>query len=337
MRLLRIVIMTFTPAPWGWKTFKVERGDASLRTQGILGDFEDSENRRTLIVAEIPLSEPPALTEDGYVTVPDDPRRSLEQLIESTAALIAVTSQCKHSISSVWPCVALVADSEQERSFLEASDGLDVTTQQRISFRQQIPSSSNILSRLEDRLDGVSLLAGVFAQDNPLGRYRELIRFFELAFAMPSSQFSKKLTQFLVGASLGYSRPEVNAWCELRHGAMHGDSRRTATLVLEADVRPCLARMEQAALDVLLNKLEWHSNSRERRSLWAPNSGTTSLDGQDMMIVQGTESTMKVQTLDAFLAYPMNLEGMMTSPPADWFVRTRGSRPDSTQDEPDPT
>jgi hypothetical protein len=202
--------------------------------------------------------------------------------------------------------------------FLKDSTGLDAAPQSRSRITYEIEMSPEMLAGLTDRRDGLGLLAEAFAHERSLGRYREFMRFFELAFALPSPALSKKLYQFLSGMPFGYSHTEVRSWCSLRHGAVHGDRKITPNLVLEADVRPIVGRMEQAALDVLFNKQSWHDGSRQRRKLWSPMGGTTSPNG-DLMIVQGTTPSITAQIFDGFFAYPLDLGGIITSPPQDWW------------------
>jgi hypothetical protein len=315
---VRIALMYFRPPPNGWKSFSVESEGVTLETRPIGAAPPPDGRQRILVVAETRLDELPSRNAEGCVTVPEDQRRRLEALIETTAAVIAVSARCQHSISSAHPSAALVAESDDERKFLKDSAGLDAAPQSRSGITYEIDMSPEMVAGLTDRREGLGLLAEAFAHERSLARYREFMRFFELALALPSSALSKKLYQFLTGMPFGYSHAEVRSWCSLRHGSVHGDRKVTPDLVLEADVRPIVGRMEQAALDVLFNKQSWHDGSRLRRKLWSPIGGTTSPNG-DLMIVKGTTPSITAQIFDRFFAYPLDLSGTITSPPQEWW------------------
>lgn len=316
MKLVRTATLTFWRLSDTWDRFHVESGDATLHS--VLTKTGGSDERKTvLVVAEITLDALPEVSPDGLVAVPESARRELESLIEETASLIAVSCQTEHRVASATPAVALVPESDDDERYLDGCRGFAGGFSGRESAGQDIKLTPERVAGLQDRLDGVALLAEVYAHHRALGRYRELMRFFELAFARTSTDLSKKLYQFLSSDPFGYTHDEVRTWCSLRHGSMHGDLKKSG-LVLESDVRPFVARMEQAALDVLFNKKEWREASRERRKLWVPVAGTTSASG-GIMIVQGTESTLHFQMYDQFMAYPLNLTGFMTSTPDGWW------------------
>ena len=98
-------------------------------------------------------------------------------------------------------------------------------------------------------------------------------------------------------------------------------------IVFEADVRPVIGRMEQAAYDVLLNSETWRDPSTSRRTLWQPKSGTTSADGAALIIQHATPET---QILDEFGAYPMDLAGVITTRPSNWWPRKDAPSSEST-------
>ncbi len=318
MKLARIVVLHFRPAPTGWKSFRIERDGVVLKTLPVRSTPEAGRSAGLLVTAETCLNELPPRTANGCVSVPVEERRRLEAVIETTAATIAVSARCYHSISSACPSVAFVTENDDDRTYLDGSAGLDAGPKMRPGLSYEIEMSSQMIKELTDREEGIALLAEAFAHDRALGRYRELMRFFELAFALASIDLPKKLSQFLSGLPFGFTRGEVTSWCSVRHGAIHGDLKITPNLILEADVRPIVRRMEQAAMDVLFNKRTWHDKSRERRLLWAPIGGDTSPDG-DMVILQGAAPTLTCQLFDAFYAYPLDLNANLTSVPQEWW------------------
>ena len=197
MELVRVAVISCRHPISGWDSFTVLAKGARLQTHPIPSSSPSEGQKRVLVDARIHLDDLPRRGPDGFLAIPDDARRILETIIEATAAMIAVSAQCHHSISSVLPPVALVPENATDREFLDTCKGLDVAPQARSGIEYQIEMTPEILGGLVDRPDGLSLLAEVFAHERALGRYRELMRFFELAFALPARSLSKKLAQFL--------------------------------------------------------------------------------------------------------------------------------------------
>ena len=84
-----------------------------------------------------------------------------------------------------------------------------------------------LLRALTDRFDGLASLADFLATDHARARDCEAARFLEMAFALPNSQMEKKLAQFLSSGPFGCTRHEVSSWLLHRHGAIHGDQKKT--------------------------------------------------------------------------------------------------------------
>ncbi len=91
---------------------------------------------------------------------------------------------------------------------------------------------------------------------------------------------------------------------------------------MEPDVRPFLPRIEQAAYDVVFNKAVWHTPSKERRDALQHQTATTSASGTELRCVLGAVTAFGFQIVDPFGTWPMDLNGVLTSPPADWWCRT---------------
>lgn len=141
---------------------------------------------------------------------------------------------------------------------------------------------------------------------------------------MSTSQLDKKLAQFLAGNDLGYSRDEIKTWFAPRDGATHGDLSKAPTLVGEARVRPFLARMEQAAYDLLFNKEVWHDPSRLRRNVLMHPVATTDSAAHGIRTTQGRSASFRVQLLDRFAAYPLDLKAILRPLPDGWWAREGG-------------
>ena len=125
---------------------------------------------------------------------------------------------------------------------------------------------------LADRRDGIGLMAEALAHTHAMGRFHDLMRVFERAFALGPWDLVEPLAKFRRGSRLGYSKPEVSNWSELRGPATHADRR--SLVLTEPDLRRPVMRMEQAAYDVLLNKATWPDRSTRRRNRWRPTTDT---------------------------------------------------------------
>jgi hypothetical protein len=212
----------------------------------------------------------------------------------------------------------LLIEDSGERARLDVTKGIYVNQRKMISsFRFQIPRTAEMVSGLQDRLDGVVLLAEAFSHIQAAGKYREFVRLFETAFASSFDQLEKKLCQFLRPV-FGYSRRELNDWVELRDPMTHADGKKSNVIALDADVRRVTQRMEQATLDVLFNKAEWHKMSKTRRELWKPIAYTTSKTGGGN-ILQGSALSLQYQMFDDFEVFPADNTEVTTYPESWWF------------------
>jgi hypothetical protein len=287
---------------------KLEPADLTQLTLEVGGIPVDVQNvshqnvTRLLLRAAVSLDCKPEVSSDGEVTVPDQPRKQAESAIEAAATVLSVLNHSARRISSPFPYVALYLENEQEARwasnlsrFAGHNFGIPQTT-------FNLPPTPEYLAALADRLDGATLLTEAISQDHATGKFHEFMRLFERAFALVPSQFEKKLAQFLEGADLGYQRAEVKSWIDLRNPATHANDSTRSLIVLESDIRPVIARMEQAAYDVLWNKKTWQDPSRERRLMWQPTVATVS-SSYDVMLTQGLGAKYLIQMLDPYKAF----------------------------------
>ncbi|MEJ2671493.1 MAG: hypothetical protein P8168_04670 [Deltaproteobacteria bacterium] len=325
MKLLRIASMYFEPPPTGWSSWEFKFGDITVSTIPV-GTAPPIEGKLRLIVkAEILIQ---ALKEDGegFINIPEKERRQCEETLETVANIISVFCRCGRSISSPFPCVALIIDDPKEREHLDKTRGFRTMRSLNIGHHFQIPQSNNLISGLQDRLGGVALLAEAFSHKMQSGRFHDFVRFFEAAFALSFNQVQKKLLQFL-NPVYGYTKEEIADWVRMRHPLTHADGKKTDFIFLDTDVRQLTWRMEQAALDVLFNKGKWHDPSRTRRQVWVPIAATTSAKG-DLMIRQGSELSTKFQLLDDFGVFPMDLQSVIQTPPESWWFKFENVNPE---------
>ncbi|PYJ48718.1 MAG: hypothetical protein DME87_11465 [Verrucomicrobia bacterium] len=78
---------------------------------------------RRIAIAEMELDSSVSIDADGYIIVPEEPRRAREDAIESLANIVAVFNHCARQVSSATPWVALCDLQDDERSTLNASKG----------------------------------------------------------------------------------------------------------------------------------------------------------------------------------------------------------------------
>ena len=312
--LRRLAVIVLTPAPGAQAMLDAVYGDVEVET--IKSELRGNAVR-ALVVASSPLTYRPKRTADRYVVVPDAERRRCEQAIEVVADLVSIANRARRAISSPFPWVAFEATSDEAREWLDASIGIheldrvvDIP-----SASSVVPLEPEIIDGLRDRSDGTVLVAEALAHTHPTGQFLDFFRLFERAFRLAAHKVEAPLHELLADR-YGYTPPELEGWGKIRDAATHADVR--SRFVVEADVRPHLARVRQAAYDVLFNKAHWRDPSTDRRELWTPN-GWTRGPSSDVVMVQHSTGRLEAQLLDQFGAYPTDLEAGLTSLPDGWW------------------
>ncbi len=235
-------------------------------------------------------------TSAGLLVLPERPRINAEVAIERAADLLAVTSRASRQVFSGIPSVALIPENADDQRILRAAQGLQTHGARSLSTLCTELDAKAVAGSLNDRWDGVTLMAEAYSHNRMSARYREFVRLFELAFARDFTQMDKKLVQTL-RPSMGYSQVEVRAWQGLRHPFMHADGKKTSEIALESDARRVTQRMEQAAIDILLNKATWGTWSADRRETWTPEAITVDAAGTGV-VRQGSAPQMEFLLLD---------------------------------------
>lgn len=263
MRLLRFAILSLGGATQDWRTFTMEHRGVTVST---VQDWASNGGVSMLLVAAVALVNRPQLDEAGHVLVPDDPRRLAEGAIELTADFVSVATGHARSLSSASLVVAFQTERDDDRTWLEAQQGLASAGKGVSVGRLSVAFDESDLPHLFDREDGVALMGEVLAQSHLVGRYRELLRVFERAFAESGDRLVPPLAGFLASRpGLGYSKTEVKRWIvRLRGPAVHADRH---DVLLEGDLRPVVDRMLLAAYEVLFNKRKWRSSDQDRRDV----------------------------------------------------------------------
>lgn len=267
-------------------------------------------------------------TPDGLLVLPIEPRTSAEVAIERAADLLAVTSRASRQVFSGNPSVALIPESSDDERILRTAHGLQTDGPHSLNTLCTELDAKSVIGSLNDRWDGVTLIAEAYSHNRMSARYREFVRLFELAFARDFTQLDKKLAQTL-RPSMGYSQVEVRTWQALRHPFTHADGKKTSGLALESDARNVIQRMEQAAMDILLNKAMWGVWSADRREVWAPEAITVDAAGKGV-VRQGSAPRMEFWLLDEFRAFPMLLGLQHTGLPQTWWHRSPVAKGEST-------
>lgn len=315
MQILRFAILSLHP-PARIGAFRVAIGNVTLTLAP--DTKEDDKDKSLFVVATRKLNETPHKDEMGRVVLPMSERVECEFAIDSIANLIAAFNACARSICSPTPCVALAFENDLEKEFLYSSAGIKSNVESHHGARSQIPLQAELVSAVIDRLDGVKLLAEAYTGGES-GRYKDLVRFFELAFRLEFTHVRKALYRFLESMPYGYTKQEIGEWISKRDPAVHADLRITKDFATASDVRDYLMRMEQAAVDVLFNKSVWGDNSSARRNLWVPPAWTKSKRGDLAALKGSTEVSILLRIYDDYGVYPRKLDTTVKGMKSNWF------------------
>ena len=306
LRLLRTAVVAVGRPPLDLESLHFSHADAFVEVgRRVQVDGNPAGNIVLAVVPGVTVE----LVDDQF-TVPADACRDAETMIETIARLLALRHRTSYSISSPMPFVGFASDDSHEVLALEGKRFAGSVMSGIGPFADDGPDigEGRILAGLQDRLDGVALLTETLRQDNALGKYRDLIRLFERAFAVGVGSLTQHLVPFLTDPACphGFTKREVHRWVDARAKASHADRR--PDFLLEADARPWVERMTEAGYDVLLNKAEWQMPTAARRDLWKPTSGSLNAEA-GLFMTKGHGGTIRYQFLDGFEAYPLMLAG----------------------------
>jgi hypothetical protein len=118
--LVRLALVTFTPAPTGWREWTLRIDDIEV---GPVSPYESEDKLRLLVGGATTLDYRPKVTSDGLVVVPPKQREAAERAIELAANLISVAQGCRRHIASPWPPVVFVATGDDGRGWLAEQPG----------------------------------------------------------------------------------------------------------------------------------------------------------------------------------------------------------------------
>lgn len=316
MKLNRVVTVTLDE-PEKQFAFSLGRNAVQVEVKSYIVDQQKPSG--LLLIASTEVAEDVALDADSYVIVPEIQRRACEDAIMFAADLLSVFARTRRQVASAFPCVAFSDLSTIQLDRLNASKGIRPGNYFTAAPVAPLAiDETTLVASLDDRALGLSSLADLHSMVSALGRYRELIRFFEYAFRRSAMRLPKVLAKFLAGTGMNYDREEIDGWMKSRHGAMHGDRALTQRLVQDSDVRSLLPRMEQAAYDVLFNKKIWHDRSVDRRSVYVSPCATKDSRSTSLRLTQGKEANFLVKLYDDFDVFPRNYT-VKLNPPGWWF------------------
>lgn len=278
----------------------------------------DLAGTRLIAKAKTPI-DTPVLDDGELVVIPDGPRRQCEAAIMRAADVLAISTRCARSVVTGTPPLALVPEGAADLALLAKARAIRADAPHALSTFITAVGLADLGPALHGRWDGAALLAEAYSHTQLSGRYREFVRLFEAAFGGAFTEMAKKLAQTLM-PGMGYTRAEVREWQALRHAFSHADGKKTDEIALESDARRVIQRMEQAALDILMNKAEWGQWSTARRNIWRPEAITVDATGKGV-VLQGSAPTLEWLLLDEFGVFPRVVELQHTKLPSEWWHR----------------
>jgi hypothetical protein len=259
LHLIRIASVVLDPPLEEGISWQARIGETEVTAHRARSDQD--ETLRHLVTSRIALTTRPDVSSSENLIVPDEERTRAEAAIERVVDTIAVSRRALRSLSSPMPYLAIEHSTDADREWLRSLAGFELEPYL-VSWQIPPPIDLGLMVTVTtDRPDGLELLAEAFAHRHPTGRYHEFLRFFERAFARKPRQLLAPMIAYFSGTPYGYTRAELREWLDTRGPSVHGYGQLA---VLEAGVRPILPRIEQAAVDVLTNKVSWHDSSAER-------------------------------------------------------------------------
>ena len=312
--LLRLTVADFRPLLGEWRDWTLTSDSVTV---SVARAWEKEWGLRLLLVAARPLEYRPKVSAENQIFVPEEARREAEVATELAANLLAATQGATRHLSSPWPPVMLRASGPEGQAWLAGRAGLKYGRLKSWARLEEPPKlSESEMNQLADRADGLSLLVEASQTNHASGRFHEFIRVFERGFGRASKLLAIPMAEFL-DPRFGFTSAELKVWFEeLRDPLTHADQR--PTFLLERDINPVIDRVEQAALDMVFNKVNWREPDSERRALWTPRSGFVGPSGK-MFLTAGTRPPLQGRLLDEYGSFPMNSEAMINPIPEGWW------------------
>jgi hypothetical protein len=282
--------------------------------------------KQTLLMsAEIKLKDSPKITSKNEIMIPKEESDELSSMLKISSNLISVANNCKVGLSGPTPSIGFIYETEDEKKFLDSTNGFDTTLGVGINF-SGIFFEEIYQDQLLDRIEGVAFLATANSQTDNVAQFHEYIRLFERAFASSTAKLANLLHEFISSVKgLDYTFEEIKDWMvDTRHGATHADSRDN--FVFSLDLNKDIERIKQLAYFVLFNKKSWHNQNTERRKLLLLKQGV--LRNGLFMTRNNTDDEKKILKIedddDIFYASSISeddLNAQEFKDPDNWWVR----------------
>jgi hypothetical protein len=320
LRLHRAVLVDFSGPVQSIESFEALGGDANVRI--LRGRPVPPVDREVVLCVgsrDLPLA--PEVDPHGNAMIADKDRTAIERGIESVANAAAVAHRYARQFRSPGPCVALEALDDHGAALLKRLKAIYAPLPGQGHSSPQPIDAQTVGALLTDRTDGVSLFAEHLSHEDGSAKLYDLVRLLERAFAAPYREVLDSLLLSFVHGSphqYGYTAEELAVWVDTRDRAGHYDRRDS--YATEAECRRLIPRIEQAVLDVLMNKVTWHDDSIARRSTWHPFAGSTDAHG-GLFVTRRKPATIVSGMVDIFGCYPLDLDTLVKWP-AGWFTRT---------------
>lgn len=329
MRIFRNLLFIIESSSKNWSRigFKIKLNERVITIKPIHLRKTDQKDSQTIIMsAEIVLNHPPKISKENVVFLPKEDDSELSNALKFYSNLISVSDGCKVNISSPTPSSGFIPENEDEKNFLDATNGFPHRLYAQPGFTSDF-FEAIYEDQLLDRVDGVAFMAIANNQNNSLGKFHEYIRLFENAFVSNSVGLAKLLFDFLSqNKDFDYSQDEIIDWMiDKRDGATHADQRKK--FVFAEDLNKDIDRIKQAAYDVLFNKEKWNSTDTARRKLFEFRQGLK----RDGMFLKRREEdkTIRISSDDETFYDPgVELEEEEVNkfvPPKEWWVKYSNS------------
>lgn len=293
-------------------------GDAKVIPTGP-GILEENSTRSTFLFCAVRPHEGLIPHEAGEVILTDEMCQPLQAALETFANLLAIQYRTSRRLMSPWRYAAVEPLDDEGIGWLRGMSGIKhETTNYPLRMYPHFDADKH-LTVLKDRLDGVSLLAEALCHNHSTGRLHDLMRVFERAFRTGPTRVCKQLLPaFLAPSGYGFTTSEVEGWLHLRDTSVHADQR--LEFATQADTTRIINRVEQAAYDVLFNKLDWRSPSLTRREAFQPAFASADKQGINSILVKGRDLVMEFSPHDGFGAYPLCMRKVDPKIPDGWLA-----------------
>ena len=233
----------------------------------------------------------------------------LEQAIENLINLISVSHKVGRKITSCIPSLFLDRETPKDGFFLDNCNNiiLDFPKNQSLSFFKKEFDLDFCIKNLNDRLEGVQIIAEANSSTHLSGKFHDYFRFFEKAFNKENRGLIKPLSEFLeANIVLGYSTQEIEKWIKYRHESIHANGRNG--FLIEKDILDIIYRVEQAVNDVLFNKESWNNVSLRRRNIYEFKDGSFNENGDLFVCKEDKITQTNISYLDETESYLVNLK-----------------------------